>query len=583
MKIYILFILILFCSLFSTAKTNVALVADNSDSEKLADLILADLSDSDFVFLERNQIQQVLREQKLTTAKLTSDNVCKLGKLNSVDLFAIIRKDDTSSNYLLLVFDMTSGMRLGYRQLPDDISQASAKVEQCLKKALIIKNSSKILPAIIIAHINDAGTPPQFSKRLKKFAKKLELSISDIPNLIVLERNSLKQVTRERHITRRLYSLVASSYYLRLEFSPGKEFNIINATLNVTDITKKILFKVEMKDIFSNSQKTINSELAKIDRFIQKNMLVRKNKTKNEAKMLYKDYYKTHHSMKRAKLEAAIALDYNNFTYQNALLNHLSKGNGIEKDLNNLLYYWETYNNFKADFPNYYNSNPRVPINILKNLCNKHKKLNSKQLKKIKEILPEIRTEYIRLSKIRFAKHKYHYPWSPVAFYPIQCLYFDDKVYIAEKYKYWIKTVNASHNYSPPRNPKDAFRMRISNRRIPEQIFISYSQLLFLDRKNNPNSQKKLFLQFGKFIKVAKNHPMEQIRAVSETFKLIIELQKKSPQEAEETMKKFFYAMKKNYPKYNIIYYIPRFIKKDNFSYHTLINKVKKEYQLNLL
>jgi curli production assembly/transport component CsgG len=581
MKIYILFILIVFCSLSSIAKTNVALVADNSDSEKLADLILADLSNSDFVFLERNQVQQVLREQKLTTAKLTSDNVCKLGKLNSVDLFAIIRKDDTSSNYLLVVFDMASGMRLGYRQLSGDISQTSAKVKQCLKKALIIKNSSKILPAIIIAHISDAGTPPQFSKQLKIFVKKLELSISDIPNLIVLERNSLKQVTRERHITKRLYSLVASSYYLRLEFTPGKEFNIINATLNVTNVTKKILFKVEMKDIFSNSQKTINLTLAKINQFIKKNMLAKKNRTKSEAKMLYKDSYKTHPSMRRAKLEAAIALDYNNFIYQNALLRHLGQENGIEKNLNNLLYYWGKYNNFKTDFPSYYNGNPKVPTSILRKLCNK--KLNSTQLKKIKEILPEIRTEYIRLSKIRFAKHKYHYPWAPVAFYPIQCLYFDDKVYITEKYKYWIKAANASRNYSPPKNPQNAFRMQISNRRIPEQIFISYSQLLFLDSKNNPNSQKKLFLQFGKFIKVAKNHPMEQIRAVSETFKLIIELQKKSPQQAEETMKKFFYAMKKNYPKYNTIYYIPRFIKKDNFSYHTLINKVQKEYQLSLL
>jgi hypothetical protein len=576
MKRYILFIIFLLSSLVSVAKTQVALVTGDQDSEKIADLILANLNDSDFVFLERNQVQQILREQNLTAMKLTSSNTCKLKNLDSVDLFALIRKEEKTPNRLLIIFDMDSGIRLAYQRLPDDIPAATEKVKNCLTKATLVKKIPKVFPTVVIANINNAGTPPQFSEQLKDFTREFELSLSNIPNILVLERNSLDHINLERHITRRFYPLLVSSYYLRLEFTPGSEFNIINVSVNITDASKKPLYQFHTENLLVNPSKSIDSLLTCLSKFLETNKNV-KNNHRDEAKQLYKDF-KRNGYRERSKIEAAIALDSGNLIYKEALLRYFDmrhKTKTIQKKIDYLISFCNMYKDLKKGFPKHYSQMPMIPHQLLRDLYGNRKKMTSVQIGEVKNLLPEIKAEYIKLSKIK-CKNNFSTYWSPEPYIPLSHLYFNDKLYINDKYQYWIKAVNASRNDSrqwPKYYPRYI--------RLSEKIMSSYRQLLLLQKNNDIEARKQLYSELKKFVKAAENHPIEQINTVANNFKLLIDLHNSPSTRTKEIIKDYLYKSKKKSPNSKMLWNFQLLPTKEASRCRRIFQEINKEYQIN--
>ena len=578
MKLTLMTFIILFCTALLSAPTRIALVAEDEKSEKTTLLLLAELSGSDFEFVERNQIKKIIQEHNLQKSNLCSGNIIKFRLFDSARLFAIVQRNSFSNGNIMIVFDTESGIRLGYSNLPSNPSRAIKAARKCLLKSLETLDNPQKSPSIILANINNAGAPLKFSKNINKFAYDFELSLSSLSTATVLERNFLKRITTERHLTKRYFPLLSSSYYLRLEFLPGEEYNVIDIILRLTDLNKKILWSAQSNNILDSPQNKINVLIHKLNKFIKKQNCVKKQNAEKEAKMLFNDF-RRHGSSNLAKIQAVVALDNKNFFYQESLLlcieNKALREKNPDKILEFVFKYWNSYNRFKTTFPKHYKKNPQYPRHALYRLYSLRKHLSKKQLTSIRNIIPAIRLECKRLSNIKLKNDTFHNYWAPVAYSPQPFLYFNDKKFIQEKCTYWLEVIKTSRNFKRSRKQYHHAYLR-----IPDTILSSYAKIFHMQKMKNNDKIKFIIDEMKKFINSAQNHHLKEICAVAESFKFIIAMQKCSREKAPEIVKQYYLLFKRKYPKINIMYRLGHlFSPLLGKSYLNLYSKVAEEYQ----
>ena len=135
-------ILILLCSCMVVNAAKVALIPTAPELEPVADQVLAAMSnDSGVEFLERTDIETILKERNLTAAGLTGTNLIDLSKTIHADIFAVITaKSDKKGAAIsgLIVYDARNGFRLVNATLSEqdavkDIVERLRRAQEILK------------------------------------------------------------------------------------------------------------------------------------------------------------------------------------------------------------------------------------------------------------------------------------------------------------------------------------------------------------------------------------------------------------------------------------------------------------------
>lgn len=251
MKGVSLLLVILLFALRMSAQTNaiirVALVSDNSDNEvaKVLDLATVKLGrDKLFELVDREAITRVLREQNLSFSGVIDPNsVVSVGKLLAVDLFAVIdsvmQTSSTSGKASrmvagLVVFDAKTGARLGDETLAADGIENLSEAIAAGVRAARHKQTTVGLPTICLMSVRNADLPRSLDSMCDSVGLLLERRLTASPGCVVLERERLDQVNKERSLpaSKRQY-LLSSLVLMELECyqGPDRKGLIVSARL----------------------------------------------------------------------------------------------------------------------------------------------------------------------------------------------------------------------------------------------------------------------------------------------------------------------------------------------------------------
>lgn len=321
--------MVMLCSAIAVNAAKVALIPTAPELTPVTDQVLAAMSnDSGVEFLERANIEAVLKERKLTAAGLTGSNLADLSKAIHADLFAVItakpgqkgKKEAVVSG--LIVYDARNGFRLVNVVLSEQ--DAVKEIVERLRQAQdIIKHPEKQILLSIVT-VRDAGVPEKHKYRMAFITAELDRQLSSIPGVVMLERDYLDSVNQERKITGQMFALVPSVRLLRLEFSPGHSPEIVNLTLRITDAADKELFRFSLNNCLADTKTTAMKIIATIAEYLKvspSNIAV---SASAEAARFFAEYQFLSrlgdYAGARRKLDAAIALEPKTLDYHLAML-----------------------------------------------------------------------------------------------------------------------------------------------------------------------------------------------------------------------------------------------------------------------
>ncbi|MFA6291049.1 MAG: hypothetical protein WC637_04665 [Victivallales bacterium] len=324
-KVLFVILLCVFGS-YLQAQTKVALIPTTPELSPLADQVLVAMSkDSDVEFLERSSIETVLSERKLTASGLTSSNLAELGKLIHADLFAIITAKPGKKGAVvsgLIGYDARNGFRLINVMLSEQ--DAVKQIVKYLRQAQdVIKHPEKQI-LLSVATVRDVGVPERF-KYLEAFiATDLERRLGGISNVIMLERDYLDSVNKEREITEQMFKIAPSSRLFRLEFAPGTSPEIVNLTLRVTDVANKELYRFTLDNCFADTEATAIKTIAAVADYLKVSPPNITISAADEAAHFFAEYQffsrLGDYAAARRKLDAAIALAPTKLDYRFRML-----------------------------------------------------------------------------------------------------------------------------------------------------------------------------------------------------------------------------------------------------------------------
>lgn len=198
--------------------------------------------------LERTAIDRVLAEHKLTLSGLVAaDQAVSLGKLLSVDLFAVVDAGaDAKEVGGLVIFDARTGVRLWDAALPGDKIDATVRgLVDAVAAAQRKYHREKKLRPVCVLTVRNVDLPRDMDAFCDSVGLLLERQLVASPDLAVLERRRLNQVNRERDLptTSPLRRLLASVITLELEVGRSSEKDSLRATVLLSDGMGKSLGK----------------------------------------------------------------------------------------------------------------------------------------------------------------------------------------------------------------------------------------------------------------------------------------------------------------------------------------------------
>lgn len=194
-----------------------AIIAGN-EHQAAADLLLAKLSaNPQMALVEREQVEKIINEQRLSAGGLTANQALTLGRIlnaQGVVLFRTISSQDGSRVQAALVA-VQSGAILASVDLPRQrdvaelVEAVSARVLKSLPKFTLAENEVVKLSVVNFRPLRGAGkvAPP--------FTKLLTAALADSSDFVVLERSELRMVTKEKGLSGEDLPFWAGSYLVR--------------------------------------------------------------------------------------------------------------------------------------------------------------------------------------------------------------------------------------------------------------------------------------------------------------------------------------------------------------------------------
>jgi hypothetical protein len=408
---------ILFCAVqISAAAADIALISDSGETRKIADLTVTQNS-GDLVFLERSDIERILKEHKLRESGLSGKGIIIIAKILHADIIAILNsshdnKKTTPSS--LRIFNAKNGFCLFDAALPPGIEEAAGFTGKQLKlalKKLVSKNKVKY---VSILTVRNAGAPTKYRRRMEHIAMCIERGLIAMPELAVLERSELGMVSRERNISREQYALSPSAQLLDIEFSPAESSEKINLNIYVLDITGRELSRFTFRDCLRVDPDEILKRLAAYFKTAPPGI---KTNIRQEAGRFFRQY-KFHLRLKeyraaRSELESVIALEPDKLQYRRELMNLISQEaveansrfGGFDESIKAAYEVMKIDAEIKKEFPGY-TGDPdgliRIPYGM-SHIWSNMNYLSAKQKLAAKKMLDQLRPKFLEgIKRLRY-------------------------------------------------------------------------------------------------------------------------------------------------------------------------------------
>jgi hypothetical protein len=256
MKKLVLALAILFVVSKSGAAMRVALVSDSGDTEVANVLDMATVrlgQEKEIELLDRAAIAHVLAEQNLSLLGAVNPNgVVSVGKLLAVDLFAMIdsvTQTNTTTGKAsrmvagLVVFDAKTGVRLWDTTLS---AEGVEKLAESISDGVLLARHKQItvgLPTICLMSVRNADLPRSLDALCDSVGLLLERRLTASLGCVVLERERLDQVNKERSLPADTaqQQLLTSLVMMELECSRGPDGKGMSAYAHLTDNSGKLL------------------------------------------------------------------------------------------------------------------------------------------------------------------------------------------------------------------------------------------------------------------------------------------------------------------------------------------------------
>lgn len=204
---FTVFLYLEYATLPVLAETHVALVSTSGEKAEnnvlpLAEVLLS--KQPDITLVERREVERILNEQKLILSGLCdSDKAMAIGKLMGVEIFAVLEILPGSKETLgLIVFDAGNGVKLLDMTLPADEIEKTAKIVVTGVSKACAKRQQPALQrkTVCLLSVRNAELPREMDGFCACLGMLLERALLDSPGIVVLERNRLELVNRERSL-----------------------------------------------------------------------------------------------------------------------------------------------------------------------------------------------------------------------------------------------------------------------------------------------------------------------------------------------------------------------------------------------
>ena len=209
---------------------SIALLYETGDDRLAAAMDLMQVSltkQDDIVFLEREAIEAILKEQELGTSGLLDfETAARLNEMLKADLLAMIIPVETGDRYAcdLVIYDTHKGIRLVDKELPS--GDLESMVAMARKEFLLVVE--KFLHpevggrAFCIQRVEIVDLPPESRDRVFAYVNIVERELVQQQGVILLERAHLNSLRRENELAGSPPSgLLTTAVYLDIEVGRG--------------------------------------------------------------------------------------------------------------------------------------------------------------------------------------------------------------------------------------------------------------------------------------------------------------------------------------------------------------------------
>ena len=236
-----------------TPAVRVALVSScggNVAENELALATVALSKGSEFILVERTEIERILQEQQLRRCGEASPaQALAVGRLLHADVFAAVENYGPTTEVLnCVVFDAASGVRLADVVLPrSSMEQTAEGIAAAVRNACAKRSrfGSQLRPVCLVATRN-AGLPREMNSSCEAVGRLLEQRLINSTTIAILERERLDQINRERELPGdfKFGALKNALVLLELEIAPAGS-GALQGTVFVSDSSGKILDKIQ--------------------------------------------------------------------------------------------------------------------------------------------------------------------------------------------------------------------------------------------------------------------------------------------------------------------------------------------------
>lgn len=224
----------------AAAGPTVAVLGEGDRGAALADLVVA--GDAGFTFVERGAIEQILKERKIALSGLTGRQAAKLAALLKADLFVLIQvRDETGGR--VVIFESANGFRLTDADVPAD---GAAAVQGEIRRAAGIVAAPADAIFISVAGVRDGGVPRRRWIDAARTADEAIRMIMRSDRVVLLEREYLMTLTREKALTGAFGSFAAAARLLQVELLPGRDAEEFIVELRLLDAAGATLFSTRV-------------------------------------------------------------------------------------------------------------------------------------------------------------------------------------------------------------------------------------------------------------------------------------------------------------------------------------------------
>lgn len=230
------------------AGSKIVLIGDKA----VSDLVAAEMSsDENLCFVERNEIEKILREHKLAMTSMAGSDAVKL--FPHADIIVLISSTKAGNGMKpssVVIFNAKNGFRLAKEFLPQDNIQARNSIIAFLRKSI----SKYVSPDSIFLSsgiVRNAGIPERQKYKMAEIAFILYERLGKADHIQIMERDDLGVVLDERKLSEAEFRLNPSTHIINMEFSPGSEADKIDLILSLADSSGKKLFHKKYIDIQS--------------------------------------------------------------------------------------------------------------------------------------------------------------------------------------------------------------------------------------------------------------------------------------------------------------------------------------------